>query len=91
MTNDEESTDEILSRLLKEHEMRITYKLLTEKFVGDDSGLDESDYSSRHSSGRNTLQGKQAKTKRMKRAKFNQKIHNDKKDIESWLIKQILR
>ena len=31
-----ESTDEILSRLLKEHEMRITYKLLTEDFTGDE-------------------------------------------------------
>ena len=34
-----ESTDEVLSRLLKEHEMRITYKLLTEDFLGN-NGLD---------------------------------------------------
>ena len=31
----DESTDEILSRLLKEHEARITYKLLTEDFLGN--------------------------------------------------------
>ena len=50
-----ESTDEILSRLLKEHEMRITYKLLTEKFVGDDSDLDESEDSSGQSLPKNTF------------------------------------
>ena len=31
----DESTDEILSRLLKEHEARITYKLLTEDFLAN--------------------------------------------------------
>ena len=35
MLGTDESTDEILSRLLKEHEARITYKLLTEDFLGN--------------------------------------------------------
>jgi hypothetical protein len=83
--DDGESTDEILSRLLKEHELRITYKLLTEKFVGDDSDPDESGYSSSQSLLRNTLEQNQAKTKRMEGEKINQKIIKDKKDMESWL------
>ena len=41
----DESTDEILSRLLKEHEARITYKLLTEDFLGNNefNGEDDND------------------------------------------------
>ena len=35
MLGTDESTYEILSRLLKEHEARITYKLLTEDFLGN--------------------------------------------------------
>ena len=35
MLGTDENTDEILSRLLKEHEARITYKLLTEDFLGN--------------------------------------------------------
>ena len=40
-----ENTDELLSRLLKEHERRITAKLLTENFVGDDTDPEGRGYS----------------------------------------------
>ena len=40
-----ENTDELLSRLLKKHEMRIMAKLLTENFVGDDTDPEGRGYS----------------------------------------------
>jgi len=82
-----ESTDEILSRLLKEHEMRITRKLLAEDFLGDNDFDSRGDGVSpgRHYQSK-TISGQyKTKTKRTKAESHVQEALKDKKDIESWL------
>lgn len=80
-----ESTDELLHRLLKEHEVRLTYKLMREENGGDNLiSLHEGDSIGQDLLGAVANEEK-AKDKRTKEGQNQHGILKDKKDLESWL------